>query len=104
MAYYDRYKFFRKNGQIEKVPFIPISSASTDILIEFDKNLMRLDTLSYKYYGDADYAWLIMQANPHFPSMEFSIPDKSPLRIPYPLTDAIARYEKGIMDYQHENF
>ena len=55
--------------------------------------------MSYEYYKDSGYAWLIMQANPQYGSMEFEIPDKSILRIPYPLKQAIEDYEKSIKDY-----
>lgn len=94
--YYDRYKSFRVDGQILKVPFIKISEESSDLYIMFDKSRMRLDSLSYKYYGDANYGWLLMMANPHLGSMEFEIPDKVLFRIPYPLTTALVRYEKEI--------
>lgn len=101
--YYDRYSSFRNNGNIEIVPFIEIDRADTDIMITYDRKTMRMDTLSYKYYGDANYGWLIMQANPQYGSMEFSIPDGVSLRIPYPLSTAKSRYEKGIQAYKTEN-
>lgn len=94
--YYDRYKSFRLDGNFMKIPFIDIKKESTDLYIEFDKSKMRLDTLSYKYYGDANYGWLIMMANPHLGSMEFEIPDKVLMRIPYPITTALTRYEKKV--------
>ena len=61
---------------------------------------MRLDQLSYQYYNDADYAWLILQANPQYGSLEYHIPDNVELRIPYPLNDAILRYESSISLYK----
>ena len=64
---------------------------------------MRLDTLSYKYYGDPDYGWLILQANPSIPSMEYRIEDGTIVRIPYPLSTAVNRYEQGINKYNSEN-
>ncbi len=94
--YYDRYQSFRVDGQILKVPFTKIKHESSDLYITFDKSRMRLDTLSYKYYGDANYAWLLMMANPQFGSMEFEIPDKVLFRIPYPLQSAILRYEQEV--------
>lgn len=99
-GYYDRYSSFRIDGGFSKIPFVEIEKSSTDLYIEFDKSRMRLDALSYKYYGDADYAWLLMSANPHLGSMEFEIPDKAVFRIPYPLTTAITRYEKEIEKIQ----
>ena len=94
--YYDRYKDFRVDGKILKVPFTKIEHTDTDLFITFDKSRMRMDTLSYKYYGDANYGWLLMMANPQFGSMEFEIPDKVLFRIPYPLQNALTRYEEEV--------
>ena len=94
--YYDRYKEFRRDGNIMKIPPITIDTYNTDLFITFDKSKMRLDSLSYKYYGDANYGWLIMMANPHLGSMEFEIPDKVLMRIPYPITTALTRYENKV--------
>lgn len=94
--YYDRYRDFRIDGQIMKVPYTKISHSDTDLFVTFDKSRMRMDTLSYKYYGDANYGWLLMMANPQFGSMEFDIPDKVLFRIPYPLTTALVRYEEEV--------
>lgn len=102
MEYYDRYSSFRNDGSIDIVPFIEIDKYSTDKYITFKKATMRMDTLSYKYYGDPNYGWLILQANPSYSSMEFSIPDGITLRIPYPLETAISRYENGIQEYRNE--
>lgn len=103
MDYYDRYESFRSDGNIDIVPFIEIDNTSTDIVITFRKSTMRMDTLSYKYYGDPNYGWLILQANPQYSSLEFSIPDGVPLRIPYPLSTAKTRYENRIQKYKNEN-
>lgn len=92
MATYDRYDLFREDGEIKIVPFVPIPVKSTDINVIYKKNRSRLDLLSYQYYGNANYGWLIMQANPELGSMEFEIPDGSTLRIPYPLEQTIERY------------
>lgn len=103
MDYYDRYSRFREDGNIKIVPFLKIDEYDTDIVITFNKRTMRMDTLSYKYYGDANYGWLIMQANPKYGSMEFSIPDGISLRIPYPLNTAKTRYENAIQKYNNQN-
>ena len=103
MDYYDRYSRFREDGNIKIVPFLKIDEYDTDIVITFNKRTMRMDTLSYKYYGDANYGWLIMQANPKYGSMEFSIPDGVSLRIPYPLNTAKTRYENAIQKYNNQN-
>lgn len=97
--YYDRYKEFRRDGKIMKIPKIEIDKESTDLYITFDKSKHRLDNLSYKYYGDADYGWLLLMANPHLGSMEFEIPDKVLFRIPYPLSSAVLRYENKVNQY-----
>lgn len=102
-TYYDRYASFRTGSKVRFVPFIKIAEDGNDLYIEFRKNSMRFDNLSYKYYGDANYGWLILQANPHLGGYEFSIPDRSTIRIPYPLSSAIKRYEQGIVDYEARN-
>lgn len=102
MEYYDRYQSFRSDGNIEIVPFIEIERYDTDIDIIFNKSSMRMDNLSYKYYGDPNYGWLIMQANPQYGSIEFMIPNGVNLRIPYPLNTAKTRYEQGIEKYRNQ--
>lgn len=99
MKRYDRYSKFRENGAIGIVPFIRIQEKDTDIYIEYDSRNMRLDLLSYKYYYDSGYGWLIMQANPQYGSMEFLIPDKAIVRIPYPLESTLDMYEQGVDEY-----
>ena len=59
-----------------------------------------MDILSNEHYGNPNYGWLIMQANPEYGSMEFEIPDKSVLRIPFPLDAALAAYKEGIDEYK----
>ena len=69
----------------------------------YEKGKTRLDLLSYQYYGDADFAWLIMQANPQYGSIEFLIPDKVQIRIPYPLGTTLVKYEDDIDEYKNRN-
>jgi len=99
MATYDRYTKFRIDGKIEIVPFGKIKPKSTDFFETYTRGKTRLDILSYEYYGDANYAWLIMQANPQYGSMEYEIPDGSVLRIPFPLQESISSYEASINEY-----
>ena len=101
--YYDRYSFFRNDGDISKIPFIKIDRENTDLFIVYDKSKMRFDSLSYKYYGDANYAWLIMLANPQYGNMEFEFKDGVTLRIPYPLQTALNRYEKCAKELTTKN-
>lgn len=100
-SYYDRYKAMRENGYVEGyMPFIRIPVGDTDRYVVFDSFTMRMDTLSYKYYGDPNYAWLILNANPDVSSYEYQIPNGTRLRIPYPLDTAITRYESGIKTWK----
>ena len=98
---YDRYSLFRKEGKIDIVPFGKLPQKSSDLFEVYEKGKTRLDVLSYNYYNDANYGWLIMQANPQYGSMEFEIPDKSVLRIPYPLKQSIDDYEQSIREYNN---
>jgi hypothetical protein len=100
---YNRYEKFTSNGQYKIVPFIRLTEKSTDLFEEYVLNTSRLDLISNKYYDDPNYDWLIMMANPEYGSMEFSIPDKSMLRIPYPLKDSLEDYMRQIEIYNRLN-
>lgn len=97
---YNRYNKFTNNGTIDLVPFITIDKMPTDYYIYYKVGKTRLDVLSYEYYNDANFGWLIMQANPKYGSLEFKIPDNSLLRIPYPLDSALINYNKNIEKYK----
>lgn len=96
---FDRYKKFRTNGAVKLVPFIEIPVKGTDIYTYYEAGRTRMDLLSYQYYNDANYGWLIMQANPQYGSLEFKIPDGAELRIPYPLNTTITQYNSDIDKY-----
>jgi len=100
MESYDRYAQFRTGDGMEIVPFGEVPRKNTDRYEIYKKGQTRLDQLSYQYYNSPDYAWLIMQANPQYGSMEFNIPDGSELRIPYPLNNSLKDYQKSIDDYR----
>ena len=100
---YDRYKKFRMNGDTMFPPFIRIPVKESDYYDVYEKGKTRLDLLSYEYYKDPDYAWLIMQANPEYGSLEFMIPDNAQIRIPYPLNLTLAQYEQAIEIYKKYN-
>lgn len=100
MKNYRRYSKFTKEGKSLIVPFIPIMERSTDFFERYVAGETRLDLLSYKYYNSPDYAWLILQANPQYGSLEFLIPDDSEIRIPFPLDNALESYDAGIREYQ----
>ncbi len=96
---YDRYSKFRTDNSIEMVPFIEIPKQAEDLYVEYHRGETRMDLLSNEYYGTPNYGWLILQANPEYGSMEFAIPDRSILRIPFPLDAAIVAYKEGIDGY-----
>lgn len=96
---YDRYSLFRKNGEIGIVPFGKVLEKDTDHFEVYEKGKTRLDILSFNYYNDSNYGWLIMQANPQYGSMEYEIPDGAMLRIPFPLAQSIEDYENSIKEH-----
>jgi len=100
MATYDRYSQFRQDGSISIVPFAKIPAKDTDFFETYYRGQTRLDILSYQYYNDSNYGWLIMQANPQYGSIEFEIPDGAKLRIPYPLSQSIQDYRASIEEYK----
>ena len=96
---FDRYAQFREGNGMAIVPFGAIPQNRTDRFEIYKKGQTRLDKLSSDYYDSPDFAWLILQANPQYGSMEFNIPDGVELRIPYPLNLAIDGYQKSIDNY-----
>lgn len=101
---YNRYKsFISGDGSMKEVPFIKIPNKTTDKFTYWDKYNSRMDILSYRYYGDPSYGWLILQANPTLPSMEYMIDNGEKIRIPFPLDVTISRYEDDIKLYYQIN-
>jgi len=96
---YNRYDSFISNGSYKKVPFIEIPVRGTDCYTFYEVGKTRLDLLSYQYYNDPNYGWLILQANPQYGSLEFKIENGARLRIPYPLEQVIQGYENDIARY-----
>lgn len=104
MKTFDRYAAFKANGKIDIVPYIEIVKKDSDKYVKFDKKTMRLDKLSYEYYNNPDYGWLIMQSNPEYGSIENFIPNGVILRIPFPLDETINRYLSDIIAYKEINY
>jgi hypothetical protein len=100
---FDRYSQFKINGKISTVPFIPIRKKSSDKYVIFNNRNNRLDKISYEYYKSSDFAWLIMQANPEFGSIENFIPNGTVLRIPYPLDETLNLYLNDITKFKELN-
>lgn len=97
---FNRYGSFIDKGTMHLVPFIEVPASDTDYYVYYEQGVDRLDILSYRYYGDPNYDWLILQANPEVTPLEFNIKDKELLRIPYPLGDALALYNEKISEYK----
>lgn len=99
MKYFDRYSNFRFNGGMKTVPGLNLPQDSTDKTIVYNLGETRLDKLSNSYYNSPYYGWLIMLANPEFGGLEFTIPDQSIIRIPFPFESAISRYIQAVNKY-----
>ena len=97
--YFDRYQFFIDDGTFRIVPGIEIPIKGTDKYILFKKGKDRLDKVSQEYYGTPLFGWLILQANPSVGGLEFTIPDNSYLRIPFPLITSLQDYKSGVELY-----
>lgn len=97
---YSRYGSFLNGASYTKVPFIEVPGNQTDRYTIYKVGETRLDLLSYQYYDDPNYGWLILQANPEVGALEFCIQDGTRLRIPYPLQTAIQGYENEIARYK----
>ena len=96
MKTFDRYSLSREEGKVKIVPTVIIPKKSTDYFETYKAGFTRLDVLSYKYYKNPNYDWLIMAANPEYGSMEYAIPDNVELRIPYPLDTTLKDYTAAI--------
>ena len=96
---YDRYSKVRRDGRIGIVPHVEIPKNDSDYYDTYERGKTHLNDLSYKYYQDSNYDWLIMLANPEYGSLEFKIPDGAQIRIPYPLATAIQQYNSAIDNY-----
>lgn len=93
---YKRYETLRDgNGGFKQSPFIKIPERNSDKYVEWNTTRSRFDLLSYKYYGSAEYGFLITYANSEYLS-EWEINDGTVIRIPYPLQSAIEDYESII--------
>lgn len=101
MAEFDRYSKLRVDNSIELVPFVEIPKLESDYYVEYKRGITRLDVLSNDYYGNPNYGWLILQANPEVGSLEFNIKDNTILRIPFPLEYALVAYKEGIENYKN---
>jgi hypothetical protein len=98
--YIDRYSKFRENGNILPVFGINIPEEQSDKTFMYKKGLTRLDKVSNQYYNNPYCGWLILLANQQFGGLEFNIPDRTILRIPYPFESGINRYITEIQKHK----
>lgn len=98
-SYFDRYKDFLINGKHTVVPFISIPEKTSDKNHIYLKNVSRLDKISQEYYGSPLYDWFILLANPSFGGLEVNIPDRTVIRIPFPLTPSLQDYRSELEKY-----
>ena len=96
---YNRYTKLLRDGYYRRMPSITLDRRSSDYYTVYNRGMSRLDNISYDYYGDAGYDWLILLANPEVADLEFNIPDETVLRIPYPLESVIEEFNKKIDAY-----
>lgn len=96
---YDRYKAFRTDGKVFIPPTVKITPKSTDFFEEYHRGITRLDNVSYDYYGDPGYDWLILMANPDLGNLEFEIPDGAIVRVPFPLDITLEMYNNEIQKF-----
>lgn len=96
---YDRYKTKRRDGVVGIMPTVTLSVKATDEYTTYYRNESKrssLNNISYDYYNDPSYDWLILLANPEFGGLEFDIPDGTKLRIPYPLETTLEEYNDNL--------
>ncbi len=98
--YFDRYQYFEENGNFKIVPGIDLPLKSTDKYFQFTKGKDRLDKMSEEYYNSPLFGWLIMLANPTMGGLEFEIPNKSLMRIPFPLVTTLQDYKRAVDTYK----
>jgi hypothetical protein len=80
------HQYLRNGDKQLNMPPITISKRQSDKRIVYDKKRNRLDRIAGDYYQDEASWRLILWANPDY-SIEFDIPDRTVIRIPFPLQD-----------------
>lgn len=100
MADFDRYFYYRNNGNVDQLPFVNIPVSSSDRYEEWRDGQSRMDVMSQKYYNDPLFDWVILQANPQY-VLEFDIPDGEIIRIPYPLESVLKLYDDTLKNIRN---
>ncbi len=97
--YFDRYQFFVEDGKFRIVPGIEIPIKPSDRYMFYKKGRDRFDKISQDYYGSPVFGWLILQANPQFGGLEWSIPDGTTINVPFPLVATLQDYNAALNNY-----
>ena len=97
--YYNRYDTFLINGKQTVVPFVKIPSKPTDKKYIYRLGVSRLDKISQEYYESPFFGYLILAANPQYGGLEWDIPDRGLLTIPFPLIASVQDYEAELNNY-----
>lgn len=74
-----------KKERVESTFYPKFPYKDTDVYL-FTKRTDRLDLLSYQYYGDASFWWIIARVN-NLGKGAFGINPGLRIRIPYPVTE-----------------
>lgn len=99
---FNRYSNFKINGDTKNVPFIKMPSSRPGDKVEYyKKGVTRFDLLSYKYYKDPNYDWLILLCNSNLgKDLEFTISDGTKIIIPFPLDVVLNQYNDAVSMYK----
>jgi len=97
--YFNRYNNFLINGVQTVVPFVKLPPKASDKNYVYRTNVSRLDKISQELYGSPFFWWLILAANPQYGGLEWNIPDKALLVIPFPLISSVQDYEAELNNY-----
>ncbi len=91
----NRYKSLTFDGKQLAMPKITILNRKTDRFVTYNPDNNRLDRISGAIYGDDGYGSIILMANPEY-YMEQDIPKNTVIRVPYPLREVEAEFDKKI--------
>ena len=92
---YDFFKLVREGSRTFNLPKIKLSPSNSDKFELYVLGKTRFDILAYKYYGDASLRDFILLGNPEYID-EWSIPDGTKIRIPFPKSRCIEEYERKL--------
>ena len=97
--YWNRYSDFLINGEQNIVPYIQLTTKSSDRNYIYKVGQSRLDKISQQSYGTPYFGWLIMLSNPIYGGQEWNITDGSILTIPFPLVASLQDYKNSYENY-----